>query len=194
MKINTLLVTKIFCLVLVSKASAMFFPSYVPMYVPSTVIIPNTMPDKLSRKWLNWLYAQNSSIISSNDVQSNIDYYHEMIKNHYNYLIFKKENKQIKKIKLKRVLLATAITTSLWTGVFYFINKLKYTPRYESGDKYAFLATSCGFLGFLTFIVGCNWINSLQKHDKVLNRSLKRDEHMLQQFEEYKSTMDTLNH
>ncbi|MFZ5954258.1 MAG: hypothetical protein ACOYT8_04140 [Candidatus Dependentiae bacterium] len=187
---NKILLT-FFCLAFISKASAMFFPFYMPMYIPSTVIIPNTVPDTLSRKWLNWLYAQNSSITSSSDVRSNIDYYHEMIKNHYHYLLYKKQNRdQIKKAKLKRALISTGINASLWAAAVYFFNKGKSTPSYDGQDKYAFLCSASGFMGFFSFIVNCMLVNSYQKYDRILNRNLQRDQHMLLQFEQYKAAIN----
>lgn len=181
-----------FGLVFVNQSLAMFLPYYMPMYATSTVIISNTTPDKLTRTWLNWLYSQNCSITSSSDVRSNIDYYHDMIQKHYKYLLFKKENTpQIKRLKLKSVAQITAISVAFLTGFFYFFHKIKDNPN---GEMHAFLAIGCGFSSCFTFIVGCTWLRSLQKFDKVLNRSLKRDEHMLDQFEKYKAGSVAQNH
>jgi 4-amino-4-deoxy-L-arabinose transferase-like glycosyltransferase len=177
-----------FCLVFINQASAMFLPYYIPMYAPSTVIISNTTPDKLTRTWLNWLYSQNCSITSSSDVRSNIDYYHDLIKNHYNYLLFKKENyKQLKILKTKAALISSSITLGLWAGTYYVFRKLMQLPRYENSTGHAVIAGSLTVFGFMSFLLSCKFINSLWKLDRVLNRSLRRDEHMLAQFEEYKA-------
>lgn len=181
-----------FCLVFINQASAMFMPYYMPMYAPLTVIVPNTTPEKLTRKWLNWLYAQNNSITSSGDVRSNIDYYHDMIQNHYSKLVFKKQNRDlVKNIKLKRLVLISAINALTWSAVVFFFKQVRNTPSYESDMGNLFLASLASGLGIFSLACNCASIFSYRNHDTVLDRNLKRDEHMLQQFEEYKAVSKT---
>ncbi len=171
-----------------NRTVSMMFPFFLYMDESPTVIVKDTESEKLTRKWLNWLYAQNSSITSSNQVQSNVTYYHEMIKNHYKYLLFKKENyKQLKILKTKAALISSSITVGLWAGTYYVFRKLMQLHRYENSFGHHIIAGSFTVFSFMSFLLSCKFISSLRKFDKVLNRSLKRDEHMLAQFEEYKA-------
>lgn len=173
-------------LALINKTHTMFFPFY-PLYTPSIIVMSSTEPDILNRKWLNRIYSQNNSITTSQEVRSNIDYYHAMVKNHYNYLASKHKHKsQIQRIKLKRLLISSGISAVLWSAVFYCIYKAKTTPFYDDPEKYVFLAGISAFFGFFSAIFNIVSANSYFNHDTKMQRNLQRDLHMLEQFEEYK--------
>lgn len=192
MKINKFLIT-LFCTVFFSKIDAMFLP-FPYVYMSSTVVVEDRANTILSRKWVNWLYAQNSSITTHSDIRSNIDYYHEMIKSHYDRLLYKKQNNdQIKKAKLKRLLWSTGINASIWATAFIsFKNAIsRKNDKYE--DIHFILSVSSVTLGFFSLMLNCLFFDSYRKHDLALSRNIKRDEHMLKQFEEYKATMNSQN-
>ncbi|MFZ5954257.1 MAG: hypothetical protein ACOYT8_04135 [Candidatus Dependentiae bacterium] len=192
MKINRFLIT-LFCTVFFSKIDAMLLPFLPFMFMSSTVVIDNSATKLLSRKSLNWLYAQNPSITSINEIRSNIDYYHEMVKNHYDRLLYKKQNNdQIKKVKLKRLLISTGINASIWTAGFVFLKKAL-TCSDQSEELHLALSVSSMTLGLFSLMLNCLFFDSYRKHDLALSRNIKRDEHMLKQFEEYKATMATQN-
>jgi hypothetical protein len=111
-----------------------------------------------------------------------------MIKNHYNQLLFKKQNRDlVKNIKLKRLALLSAINALIWSTVVYFFKQVRNTPRYESDIGHLFLASITSGLGVFSLACNCAAFFSYRNHDAVLDRNLKRDEHMLEQFEQYKA-------
>ncbi|BDC34999.1 hypothetical protein Noda2021_09570 [Candidatus Dependentiae bacterium Noda2021] len=164
---------------------------------PAMFLIPlnnkPAKPDKLSRKWLNWVYTQNKAITTSSEVRTNLDYYHEMIKNHYNYLLQKKQNSvQIKKSKKKVLTIISGINAAFWSSMLYFIVKETTISAYDyyssKNTHYDFWAFMSGILAAFTSIPNIALIYSYLKYDRVLNSHLQRDEDMLRQFEEYKAT------
>ncbi|MFZ5954256.1 MAG: hypothetical protein ACOYT8_04130 [Candidatus Dependentiae bacterium] len=163
--------------------------------ITSVILIPlnnrKRVPNKLTRKWLNWIYAQNRSITSSNEVLSNFNYYHEMVKNHYNYLLHKDKNQNpIKKLKLKKAVASTAINTILWAATILFVHESNKDRYSIVSERYVLSAMITGFLGVLSFMSNYSLVNSYFKHDRMMQHNLNRDQDMLQQFEEYKAAMN----
>lgn len=147
------------------------------------------VPHKLTKKWLTWMYTQNRSITSSNEVIENFNYYHEMVKNHYDYLLHKNENQNsIKKLKLKKAIAATVINTILWAATILLVHKSNHNKYSTTSERYVLTSMITGFLGVLSFMSNYSLVKSYCKHDKMMQRNLKRDQDMLQQFEEYKAT------
>jgi hypothetical protein len=170
------------------KLDAMFWSFFPLMFMSSTIVQEDRANTILSRRWLNWLYAQNSSITTNKDISSNIDYYHHMIKNHYNRLLFKKQNNdQIKKAKLKKLVWSTGINACLWTSGFIFFKKALNNNNYNRKETYLMFSISSLTLGLFSLMFNCLLLDSYRKNDIALNRNLKRDEHMLDQFEKYKA-------
>lgn len=179
--------TLVIFLLFASHTSTMLFGTFTPV-VLIPLSVSKRIPNKLTRKWLNWMYTQNSSITSSNEVMANFNYYHEMVKNHYNYLQRKDKNQTpIKKLKLKKAIAATAVNTILWAATIILVHQSNQNPYSKESERYVLSSIITGFLGVLSLISNYSLVISYFKHEKMMQRNLNRDQHMLEQFEKFKS-------
>ncbi|BDC34998.1 hypothetical protein Noda2021_09560 [Candidatus Dependentiae bacterium Noda2021] len=153
----------------------------IPLYLPSIESHRNSVPNKSSRKWLNWIYDQNNLIVTHQEVRANIDYYHEMIQKHYQHLLYKKEHATtIKKIKFNIVKFCF-LTTCVSAG----ITLASITDKF---NKIMGLFCLAGIpLGLMSLSGGIAFLRSYIKYDYTNAKNIQRDLDMLKQFEEYKA-------
>lgn len=147
-----------------------------------------SMAKEMDRKWLNLMYMYDPNIIQDNIVTTHIDYFHEIIKCHHQRLLAKKNStEQIKRIK-KTLLVLTSGATAFWWSFSLWVMLSAVKSKHPENYSTQIFWGNCFML--YSFFTAINYSKSYSMHDIKMAHHTRRDEHMLQQFEQYKAAMN----
>ncbi|MFZ5954259.1 MAG: hypothetical protein ACOYT8_04145 [Candidatus Dependentiae bacterium] len=153
--------------------------------------IRSTISQNRDRQWLNVTYRYDNFVINNPHVISNIDYFHAIIKHHHDRLMFKNNSREII-LKIKKIsIYITALAVIFQGGFTCWSYQLLCKTKKLEGNLWPALCFT-GFTLFSLYAAVKAW-HSYNHHDAKMAHHIRRDKHMLQQFEEYKATMDTQN-
>lgn len=141
--------------------------------------------NEMDRKWLNVLYMYDPNVIQENIVTTHIDYFHEIIKCHYQRLLAKKNSSEkIKKVKKTLLVLSSGSTVFWWS---FSLWSMLSAFKYKKPNNYAAQIFWGNCFMLYSFFTAINYSKSYSMNDIKIAYHLRRDEHLLQQFEHYKA-------